>query len=265
MCAATTDRKRILVIGMSGLVGGLVGRKLAPRHDVVALNRSPVEGVQTFTGDIADLDTVATACQGVDTVINMATYQPLGDDSPATAAADFAGYVSTNIVGVYNVYQAASQASVNRVISASAGAAVFNYVNDEPYKSLAEARFDDVPPDVARLTHLAPYRPNGVYGATKAWGEALGRSYADGHSMSVICVRVGHVPRPPQTQNDLSPYQASIYCSHRDIVQMFERCVDASPQLKFDIFFACSNNRGLFRDIDHARQVIGYEPQDGVR
>ena len=33
----------------------------------------------------------------------------------------------------------------------------------------------------------------------------------------------------------------------------------------FLTFFACSNNRGLFRDIDYARQVIGYEPQDGVR
>ena len=261
---ASSDRKRILIIGMSGLVGGLVGRKLVQRHDVVALNRGPVEGVETFRGDIADIDTVRAAFEGVDTVINMATYQSSGDDSPSGAATDFAGYVLTNIEGVYNVYEAASKAAVGRVIFASAGAAVFNYVNDEPYKSLAEARWDDVPPGVARLTHLAPYRPNGVYGATKAWGEALGRAYADGHGMSVICVRVGHVPRPPQTEKDLSSYQASIYCSHRDIAQMFERCVDAPRQVGFDVFFACSRNRGLFRDIDHARQVIGYEPQDGI-
>jgi nucleoside-diphosphate-sugar epimerase len=107
--------------------------------------------------------------------------------------------------------------------------------------------------------------PNGVYGASKAWGEVLGRYYSDQHGMSVICVRVGHVPHPPETEYDLSAYQASIYCSHRDIVQFFERCVDAPDDLRFDIFFASSDNRGLFRDIEHPRKVIGYVPQDGIK
>ena len=118
---------------------------------------------------------------------------------------------------------------------------------------------------MARLTHLAPYRPNGVCGASKAWGEVLGRYYSDVHGISVICVQVGHVPHPPKTEYDLSPDEASIYCSHRDITQMFERCVNAPDHLRFDIFFACSNNRGLFRDIEHPRKVVGFVPQDGIK
>ena len=262
---ATENGKRILVIGMSGVVGGLLGQKLAQSHCVVALNRTAVEGFEWFRGDITDLDAIRPAFEGVDTVINMATHQAVGGGSAAASPVDVAGYLSTNVVGAYNVYEAARQAGVGRVILASAGACVFNYVTEEPYKSLAEGRWQDVPPDVAKLTHLAPYRPNGVYGASKTWGEALGRYYCDVHGMSVICVRVGHVPHPPQTECDLSPYEASIYCSHRDIVQMFERCVDAPDTLRFDIFFACSDNRGLFRDIEHPRNIIGYVPQDGIK
>lgn len=262
---ASPARKRILVVGMSGLVGGLVGPKLAEHHEVRALNRRAVEGYQTFRADIADLDAIRPAFEDVDTVVNMATYTSASRSSAASAKEDVAGYVSTNLIGVYNVYEAAREAGVGRVIFASAGASVFSYVTEEPYKSLAEARWDDVPPGTPKLTHLAPYRPNGVYGASKAWGEALGRFYSDVHGMSVICVRVGHVPKPPQHEYELPAYEASIYCSHRDIIQMFERCVEAPDDLRFDVFFACSNNRGLFRDIEHPREVVGYVPQDGIR
>ena len=250
---------------MSGVIGGLIGRKLAERHDVRALNRSKVEEVEWFDADIADLDAIQPAFEAVDIVINMATHMPAGGGSASTAAEDVAGYLSTNVIGGYNVYEAAHRAGVKRLIFASAGASVFNYVTEEPYLAMAEARWADVPEDVPRLTHLEPYRPNGVYGASKAWGEVLGRYYSDQHGMSVICVRVGHVPHPPETEYDLSAYQASIYCSHRDIVQFFERCVDAPDDLRFDIFFASSDNRGLFRDIEHPRKVIGYVPQDGIK
>lgn len=50
--------------------------------------------------------------------------------------------------------------------------------------------------------------------------------------------------------------------SQRDSVQIFERCVNADDDLKFDIFYGMSNNDLRWVDIDHARQVIGYVPQD---
>jgi len=101
-------------------------------------------------------------------------------------------------------------------------------------------------------------------GASRAWGEALGRCYSDPHGLSVICVRVGHVPYPLETEYDSSAYQAAIHCSHRDIVQFFNLCVDAPDDVRLEIFFAGSANRGLFRDIDHPRKVTGYVPQSGI-
>jgi hypothetical protein len=76
--------------------------------------------------------------------------------------------------------------------------------------------------------------------------------------MSCICVRVGQVerdrPRPP--------YGADIYVSQRDIVQIFERCVNAAEFIRFDIFHGLSNNDLRWADIEDARRKIGYIPQD---
>ena len=43
---------------------------------------------------------------------------------------------------------------------------------------------------------------------------------------------------------------------------MLQRCIDAPDELKYDVFFAISNNRWAYRDIERPRAVLGYEPQD---
>ncbi|MBI2965954.1 MAG: NAD(P)-dependent oxidoreductase [Chloroflexi bacterium] len=244
-------RKRILVTGMSGLIGGLAGRHLAKSNDVVALNRRPVEGVKTFQADINDLAVIKPAFAGVDAVVHMAAY--LGDDPR--------GQMSTNVVGVYNVFEAAREAGVKRVVFGSSGATVMGYERDPEFRPLVEARWRDVKEPRPLLTHLVPVRPNGLYGAAKAFGEALGRYYSDFHGMSVLCIRIGRVVEEDWPRD---PRHAAAYCSHRDIIQMVERCVNAPDSVRYDIFYAVSNNRGRFRDIAHAREVIGYVPLDGV-
>jgi nucleoside-diphosphate-sugar epimerase len=245
------SRRRILVTGMSGLIGGLVGSRLASTNDVIALNRRGVDGVRTFQGDINDLAAIRPAFQGVDTVVHMAAY--LGPDP--------AGQLTTNIVGVYNVYEAAREAGVRRVVFGSSGATVMGYERDPDFRPLVEARWSDVREPRPMLDHLVPLRPNGLYGAAKAFGEALGRYYSDFHGMSVLCIRIGRVVEEDWPRD---PRHAAAYCSHRDIVQMVERCVDAPDSVRYDIFYAISNNRGRFRDVSHAREVIGYEPLDGI-
>jgi nucleoside-diphosphate-sugar epimerase len=247
-----TQRKRILVTGMSGLIGGLAGRKLAEKHEVRALNRRAVDGVETFQADITDLEAIRPAFEGVDTVVHMAAY--LGD-SNATQQ------ISINVWGTYNVFEAAREAGVRRVVFASSGATVHGYEQDEPYLAMVEARYADIPEPQPLITHLSPIRPNDLYGCAKAWGEALGRCYSEVHGMSVLCIRLGRVvseDRPRDARH------AACYLSHRDAAQMVERCVEAPEDVRFDIFYAVSDNQARFRDISHAREVIGYVPQDGI-
>jgi nucleoside-diphosphate-sugar epimerase len=243
---------RILVTGMSGLIGGLVGRHLARTHEVVALNRRPVVGVTTFQADVNDLEAIRPAFRGVDAVVHLAAY--MGDDP--------AGYLTTNVAGVYNVFEASREARVKRVVFGSSGSTITGYTRDPAFASLLEGRWQDVLQPGPMLDHLVPPRPDSVYGAAKLFGEALGRYYSDFHGISVICVRIG--PVPPEDRPK-SARQAASYCSHRDVVQMIDRCVTAPESVRFDVFYAVSNNRGRYRDIEHARKVVGYQPQDGIR
>ena len=96
--------KRILVTGMSGLIGGIAGRKLAEKYEVRALNRRAVQGVETFQADITDLEAIRPAFEGVDIVVHMAAY--LGNGNAAEQ-------INVNIWGTYNVFEAAREAGVS--------------------------------------------------------------------------------------------------------------------------------------------------------
>ncbi|MFN2229205.1 MAG: hypothetical protein ACK2VA_05515, partial [Anaerolineae bacterium] len=57
-------------------------------------------------------------------------------------------------------------------------------------------------------------------------------------------------------------WSSTVWCSQRDIAQLVERCICAPPDLRFDVFYGISDNRVRFADIEHAREVLGYVPQD---
>ncbi|MFI5377628.1 MAG: NAD-dependent epimerase/dehydratase family protein, partial [Candidatus Rokuibacteriota bacterium] len=64
--------RRVLVTGMSGLIGAAVRRRLEGRFALRALNRRPVAGVESHQADIADLEAIAPAFRDVDAVVHLA-------------------------------------------------------------------------------------------------------------------------------------------------------------------------------------------------
>ncbi len=242
---------KVLVTGMSGLIGGAVQRRLADGYTLTALNRRPVAGVTTVQADITDLDAIRPALVDQDVVVHLAAV--LGDRSGWDSVR------AVNIDGTYNVLEAAAQAGVKRVIFASSGTVVSGWEAEEPYASLVSGTYERIQKPWPMLTHTTPVRPKGIYGASKAAGEALARSFADASEMSVICLRIGRVT---QTDRPVNVRDRSIWCSQADIAQMVERCILAPDSVKFDIFYVVSENPWSYRDISHARQVVGYVPED---
>lgn len=243
--------KRILVTGMSGLIGGAVRQRLEDSYELTALNRSPVPGVRTVRADIADFDAILPAFEGQDTVVHLAA-SARGRD-PWERVRD------PNLIGTYNVFEAARQARVSRVVFASSGSTISGWELVQPYRAIVNGDYESVQHPWPMITHETPVRPAGVYGATKVWGEALARQFTDSVELSIICLRIGLVnneDRPTDSR------QFSVWCSQRDISQMVERCIEAPPELRFDIFYALSRNKWSYRDISHARDVVGFEPED---
>jgi len=242
--------RRVLVTGMSGLIGGALRRRLEGTYELSALNRRPIPGVPCHQADIADLEAIAPAFAGVDTVVHLAA---------RTGSSDvFAEILQANVIGTYNVFEAARRARVGRVVYASSGATVSAWERDQPYKALVEGRYDEAT-SWETMTHEMPLRPAGIYGASKIWGEAIARHFSDVHGLSALCVRIGRVlagDRPTTAR------EFSVFCSQRDVVQMLELCIAAPPTLKFDVFYAVSDNRWGYRDLEHARTVLGFAPSD---
>ena len=227
--------------------------RLEPRARLAALNRSDVPGVDTVRADLSDLDAIRPAFEGRDTVIHLA--------AKANNRYSWEELRDTNVIGTRNVLEAARLAGCKRVVFASSGATVAGWEREEPYRALVEGRYDDVPADWLRIRHDMATRSNGLYGSTKIWGEALGRHFADAYGLSVLCVRIGMVRKEDRPQQ---PRDYSIYLSHRDVVQILTQCIEAPDDLRYDVFMATSNNKWGYRDLEHARRVLGYAPQDSA-
>ena len=140
-----------------------------------------------------------------------------------------------NIVGTYNVFEAARRQKVRRVIYASSHHAVGFYRRSNTL-------------DLS----VAP-RPDGPYGVSKVFGEALGRMYADKHGMSVVSLRIGAFRQKPEDIRHLS-----VWLSPRDCLQLIIKCIEA-PDLHYAVIYGISNNTRSIWDNSGAA-LIGYKP-----
>jgi len=264
----TTSKKQVLITGAYGLIGNLVYARLAAqpdRYDVFALVKSVAPSARTAAmriteipdeclrlADVSDFDAVARAVAGMHTIIHLA--------AEPDSRAGWESVLANNIIGAHNVFEAARLAGVQRVIFASTNQVMFGYRAEDAYQALLSGRLDEVDLDtLPRLDHLQPTRPLSDYGCSKVFGEALAHMYAYTHGLSCLCLRIGWVvadDRVPSARGQ------ALWCSQRDIVQLVERCLNAPASLRFDVFFGQSDNQYNFVDIEHARQVLGYAPQD---
>jgi nucleoside-diphosphate-sugar epimerase len=186
--------------------------------------------------DITDVDAFVDVCRGIDTVVHLAAF-------PGGRAEFYDTLLQLNIIGGYNAFHAASEAGCRRMVFASTIDVVGGFADEA-----------DVPWD-------KPVCPTTIYGATKCWGEALGRVYAHEHGLSCICVRLCN---PMFAQDgDWDPDDLRSGLTHRDAAQLIGRCVDVE-EVDFAIVNGISNHRRGRLDLEISREVLGYEPEDGT-
>ena len=167
---------RLLLTGAAGGLGRELRRRL-PAHceilrlsDISALGEAgPREEVQPV--DLADADAVLALLEGVDAVVHLggvSTEQP------------WEAILPDNIVGTYNLYEAARKQGVKRVVFASSNHVTGFYRQDEV------------------IPANAPPKPDGLYGLSKAFGEDVAQLYFDRHGIETVSLRIGSsfaVPR----------------------------------------------------------------------
>lgn len=227
---------RILLTGASGYLGTVLRpalRALTPAlrlTDLEPPKLEPVKGEEFVRADLSDLKHMQDVMRGVDAVIHL---------GGVSVEAEWEPVLQANIIGTYNVFEAARQAGVRRIVYASSHHAVGYYRRQR------------------RIGSNEPVRPDSRYGVSKVFGEALGRMYADKYGMSVIAQRIGVArPEPPHPRGLLT------WVSERDYVQLTQRCLEA-PDVHYLVVYGVSANDDAIWDNEGGR-AIGFSPQDNA-
>jgi nucleoside-diphosphate-sugar epimerase len=247
-------KKKVLITGASGLIGGLVIAHLGEKYELSGLSRRPVQAIPSLAASITDGDAIKPAFVGVDTVLHLAA-------ATHGFTEDWDTTMTVTVGGTLNVYEAARIAGVKRIVFMSSGSTQLGYMTDDalPYGRLASAREDaaDFPTSWPMITLDDPPRPIDPYAVGKLYGENAGRFYADRHGISTLAIRLGGVL--PENR----PHVRGIwpgFLDHSDAMDMIDRCISAPDELSFDVFNAISNNQWRWREIDHGREVLGWQP-----
>ncbi len=221
----------VLVTGAAGGIGTRLRKLLDGAYPNIVWSDirrpSDLAGHQNFVqADIGELAAVEKLCAGVDGIVH------LGGESVEQS---WERILRANIVGCYNLFEAARRNKVQRVVFASSNHAVGFY------------------PRQRKIGTGEPVRPDSRYGVSKAFGEALGALYAHKHGLRVTCIRIGNFADTPVDERRLA-----IWIGPEDLTQLIRIGLD-HPDLRYEIFFGASNNARAWWDNEAAFRY-GYRP-----
>ncbi len=233
MAAGIGAGELVLVTGALGRVGSALRPGLRGEWRLRLLDRRRIDDLdereEAVVADIRDLGQVRAAAAGCAAVVHLAG---IPTDAPNDDLLD------VNARGTYNVLQAAVVAGCRRFVFASTNHVTGFY------------------PASVRVTPEMPARPDGLYGASKVYGEALCRLHHDHYGLDVVVLRIGSSLARPS-----APRHRKTWLSDRDLVQLVS-CSLTVPDLGWVVVYGGSGAREPYWDDAEARRRLGYVPVD---
>jgi len=222
----------ILITGAAGDVGARLRRLLKGVYPRIRISdiRKPSDlgsDEEFIAADLADYGQVEKIASGIEGIVHLGGFSVEGP---------WETIHRSNIVGCYNLFEAAYRSGVKRVVFASSNHAVGFYPREQ------------------KIGVDVTVRPDSRYGVSKAFGEALGALYADKHGLRVTCIRIGNVNNKP-----LDKRRLSIWLKPEDLVQLVRIGLE-HPDVRYEIFYGASDNKAVWWDNSNAAR-FGYRPQ----
>jgi uronate dehydrogenase len=217
---------RVLITGAAGRIGTVLRAGLGDDFDLRLSDIVAIDDAAFVAADLTDAAAVDRIVDGVDAIVHLG-----GVPDEAT----FAEVAGPNLAGTFYVFDAARRFGVRRVVYASSNHATGMYPVGAPLDG------SQVP------------RPDGIYGASKVWGEAVGRMFADRFGLEVVCLRIGSFRERPTQRRELATW-----LSHADAVRLVRAALTA-PDVGFEIVYGASDNTRRWWPLTGA---LGYAPED---
>lgn len=226
---------RLLITGAAGALGLVMRDHLAPLVRILRLSdiaeigpaRPNEEIVQADLADAAAVDALVQGCDGIVHLGGVSVERP------------FEPIMQANILGLFNLYEAARAHGRPRIVFASSNHTIGFYPQD------------------ARLAPDSPFRPDGLYGVSKVYGEALARLYFEKFGQQTALVRIGSCVAAPVNHRMLSTW-----LSYRDLASLIA-AVFRVPDLGCPVIWGVSANSASWWDNSHL-DWLGWTPQDNA-
>src|SRR5258708_5386992 len=225
--------KCLLLTGAAGSLGLMLRARMKHYCETLRVSDAAAmdpagNGEEVVVAPLEDEPAMYGLLDGVDAVLH---FGAVSIEKP------FSTVLPANIVGVYNLYEAARRRGTKRIVFASSNHVTGFYGQDETIKA-----------------HIMP-RPDTYYGLSKAFGESLAQFYFDRHGLETVSIRIGSCLPEPQDRRHLSSW-----ISYDDLERLLVAALTA-PVVGHSIVYGCSDNRTTWWDNPQARHV-GYRPQD---
>lgn len=223
--------RSVLITGAAGGIGTRLRKLMKGMYPEIRLSdRATPKDLrpdeQFIAADLADMAEVERIVDGIEGIVH------LGGVSVEDA---WEPILQSNIIGLYNLFEAARKKGVKRVVFASSNHAVGFY------------------PRQRKIGIDEPVRPDSRYGVSKAFGEALGALYAHKHGIRVTSLRIGNVDDKPVDKRRLS-----IWVKPEDLVQLIRIGLE-HPDIRCEIMYGISDNERAWFDNGNAFR-LGYKP-----
>lgn len=242
----------IVVTGAAGSVGREALRALSD-HDVTAVTHHEEPDVDGVVVDIEDRAAVSDAIAGHDAVVHLAANPNPG--------ADWDDVVGPNIEGTHNVYRAAVEADLDRVVFASTNHVQQNHVLD------GTNDVETLPDRPEAITADDDYRPDSYYGVSKITGEALGAYHADRDGIEVVNLRIGWLLtreklRDLQTDSEkVAQFSRAVWLSPEDCRQGVRKATtEPLTENPLSVNLVSANREGYFSIVE-AKCGFAYRPE----
>jgi nucleoside-diphosphate-sugar epimerase len=230
---------RVLVVGGSGLVGGLVLPHLARQHALRIFDlRPPANPSWDYVaGDVGDFDALARAAVGQEALLYMA----MGDKDYDTIASITTNF-DVNVKGLYLALYAAHQAGITHAVYTSSmsvygGDLMSRYFPDE-----------EITPDSSHL-----------YGLTKRLGEEVCHNAARAWGMSVNALRLCFPTPEAEWRASARAGVPTLATAEGDVARALLAALDY--RAGFQAFMISGDYQQQLMDLSKARRLLGWEPQ----
>jgi len=227
--------KKLVLTGAAGRLGSYLREPLSKMADNL-VSSDLVDDIGTLypgetyqRADLAVYADIHELLEGADMVVH---FGAIGDEAP------FETLLGPNFVGAYNIWEAAYQRGLKRVVYASSIHAVGMHPKNQ------------------FIGTDAPHRPDTFYGLAKCFAEDLGSMYWDKRGVESVCMRILSCAQVTNAR------ALGSWLSYDDLIHLVETSIN-TPVTGFSVVYGVSDNDRA--PVDNAKaSFLGYRPNDNA-